>query len=95
MSYDNEWALETMQAVLLCEYYSRFRGRDKDAYQSSPLFAFLYQKVSISLGCLVVLYRNCLFADITKASMRSLDQMLTTFLTGGGMPAYPRAPKPN
>lgn len=34
-----------MQAVLLSEYYLRFRGRDKDAFQTSDLFTLLYQKV--------------------------------------------------
>ncbi|KAJ3498946.1 hypothetical protein NLG97_g709 [Lecanicillium saksenae] len=38
------WPTETMQAVLLSEYYLRFRGRDKDAFQTSEMFKALYQK---------------------------------------------------
>ncbi|KAM3511393.1 hypothetical protein MY11210_004943 [Beauveria gryllotalpidicola] len=40
------WPIETMQAVLLSEYYMRFRGRDKDAFQTSELFKYLYHKVN-------------------------------------------------
>lgn len=34
-----------MQTILLCEYYARFRGRNKDDYQPSPRFLSLYQMV--------------------------------------------------
>ncbi|KKP03188.1 hypothetical protein THAR02_04707 [Trichoderma harzianum] len=40
-----EWPLPIMQATLLCEYYARFRGRNKKAYQPSPRFEALYQMV--------------------------------------------------
>lgn len=40
-----------MQAVLLSEYYLRFRGRDKDAFQTSDLFTLLYQKVRYRPVC--------------------------------------------
>ncbi|OAA37984.1 Transcription factor [Beauveria brongniartii RCEF 3172] len=40
------WPIETMQAVLLSEYYMRFRGREKDAFQTSELFKHLYQEVN-------------------------------------------------
>ncbi|KAH6604865.1 hypothetical protein Trco_006572 [Trichoderma cornu-damae] len=39
------WPLPIMQATLLCEYYARFRGRNKKAYQPSPRFEALYQMV--------------------------------------------------
>ncbi|RDA95794.1 hypothetical protein CP533_5153 [Ophiocordyceps camponoti-saundersi (nom. inval.)] len=42
------WPLPVMQAVLLCEYYARFRGRSKEAYQPSPRFNKLYQMVASS-----------------------------------------------
>lgn len=37
-----------MQTVLLCEYYARFRGRNKDDYQPSSRFLALCQMVSIT-----------------------------------------------
>ncbi|OAA34059.1 Transcription factor [Metarhizium rileyi] len=40
------WSLPTMQTVLLCEYYARFRGRHKDDYQPSSRFLTLCQMVS-------------------------------------------------
>ncbi|KAK2593685.1 hypothetical protein QQS21_008592 [Conoideocrella luteorostrata] len=40
------WSLPTMQTILLCEYYARFRGRNKDDYQPSARFLRLYQMVS-------------------------------------------------
>ncbi|RFU75467.1 hypothetical protein TARUN_6763 [Trichoderma arundinaceum] len=40
-----EWPLPIMQATLLCEYYARFRGRNKKAYQPSPRFEALYQMI--------------------------------------------------
>ncbi|PTB77993.1 hypothetical protein M440DRAFT_1182170 [Trichoderma longibrachiatum ATCC 18648] len=40
-----EWPLPIMQATLLCEYYARFRGRNKKAYMPSPRFEALYQMV--------------------------------------------------
>ncbi|PHH72831.1 hypothetical protein CDD83_4862 [Cordyceps sp. RAO-2017] len=40
------WTLPIMQAVLLCEYYARFRGRSKGAYRPSPRFNELYRMVS-------------------------------------------------
>ncbi|KAM3494763.1 hypothetical protein MY3957_001894 [Beauveria namnaoensis] len=43
------WTIETMQAVLLSEYYVRFRGRDKDAFQTSELFKRLYQEVYVKV----------------------------------------------
>lgn len=36
-----------MQAVLLCEYYARFRGRSKEAYRPSSRFNALCQMVSL------------------------------------------------
>ncbi|RCI08136.1 hypothetical protein L249_6318 [Ophiocordyceps polyrhachis-furcata BCC 54312] len=42
------WPLPVMQAVLLCEYYARFRGRSKEAYQPSARFNKLYQMVASS-----------------------------------------------
>ncbi|KAJ6783340.1 hypothetical protein PWT90_04339 [Aphanocladium album] len=42
----DHWTTETMQAVLLSEYYMRFRGRDKDAFQTSALFKTLYEKAN-------------------------------------------------
>lgn len=41
----DHWPIETMQAILLSEYYMRFRGRDKEAFLTSDLFKLLYQKV--------------------------------------------------
>ncbi|KAK5987435.1 hypothetical protein PT974_11562 [Cladobotryum mycophilum] len=40
-----EWPLPIMQSVLLCEYYARFRGRNKKAYEPSLRFETLYQMV--------------------------------------------------
>ncbi|KJZ78707.1 hypothetical protein HIM_02098 [Hirsutella minnesotensis 3608] len=42
------WSLPIMQAVLLCEYYSRFRGRSKEAYRPSPRFNTLCQVIANS-----------------------------------------------
>ncbi|PFH57606.1 hypothetical protein XA68_14799 [Ophiocordyceps unilateralis] len=42
------WPLPVMQAVLLCEYYARFRGRSKEAYRPSPRFNKLCQMVASS-----------------------------------------------
>ncbi|KAK5661675.1 hypothetical protein OQA88_9775 [Cercophora sp. LCS_1] len=39
------WSLQTMQAILLCEYFARFRGR-KASTRPSKLFESLYQRVS-------------------------------------------------
>ncbi|TQV93934.1 hypothetical protein V2A60_003912 [Cordyceps javanica] len=46
------WPIETMQAVLLSEYYMRFRGRDKDAFQTSDLFKLLYGKANQQVSLL-------------------------------------------
>ena len=46
LGQSNHWALPIMQAVLLCEYYARFRGRHKGAHVASPQFISLYQMVS-------------------------------------------------
>ncbi|RDA87947.1 hypothetical protein CP532_1717 [Ophiocordyceps camponoti-leonardi (nom. inval.)] len=43
-----DWPLPVMQAVVLCEYYARFRGRNKEAYQPSARFNKLYQMVASS-----------------------------------------------
>ncbi|KAM4066005.1 fungal specific transcription factor [Hirsutella rhossiliensis] len=40
------WSLPIMQAVLLCEYYARFRGRSKEAYRPSLRFNTLCQMVA-------------------------------------------------
>lgn len=40
------WTLPTMQTILLCEYYARFRGRNKDDYQPSSRFLALYHMIS-------------------------------------------------
>ncbi|KAG9250199.1 putative C2H2 finger domain protein [Emericellopsis atlantica] len=40
-----EWPLPIMQTILLCEYYSRFRGRKKQSHRPSLRFARLYQMV--------------------------------------------------
>lgn len=45
-SNTDSWPIETMQAILLSEYYMRFRGRDKDAFQASDLFRSLYEKAN-------------------------------------------------
>lgn len=39
------WPVDLLQATILLEYYSRFRGRDKDAYKPSALFQLVYYKV--------------------------------------------------
>ncbi|KAJ4155695.1 hypothetical protein LMH87_000929 [Akanthomyces muscarius] len=48
----DHWPIQTMQAVLLSEYYLRFRGRDKDAFQTSDLFTLLYQKANHQVSLL-------------------------------------------
>ncbi|KAK1828153.1 putative transcription factor TDA9 [Podospora conica] len=40
-----QWSLQTMQAIFLCEYFARFRGR-KTATKPSKLFESLYSRVS-------------------------------------------------
>lgn len=42
-----DWSLNILQATLLFEYYSRFRGRDKDSYKTSQYFVAVYFKVFI------------------------------------------------
>lgn len=42
------WPLPIKQAVLLCEYYARFRGRSKEAYRPSARFNKLRQMVASS-----------------------------------------------
>ena len=45
MTQTDQWPLSLMHAVLFWEYYSRFRGRDKDSYRGSAIFAAMYQMV--------------------------------------------------
>ncbi|KAK3294996.1 uncharacterized protein B0H64DRAFT_325455 [Chaetomium fimeti] len=40
-----QWSLQTMQAILLCEYFARFRGRKAVTRPSKP-FESLYSRVS-------------------------------------------------
>ncbi|KAH6617280.1 hypothetical protein F5144DRAFT_498755 [Chaetomium tenue] len=42
-----QWSLQTMQAILLCEYFARFRGRKAVTRPSKP-FESLYSRVSAS-----------------------------------------------
>ncbi|VUC36928.1 unnamed protein product [Clonostachys rosea] len=37
------WSLPTMQAVVCCEYYARFRGRDKQSYKPSSNYRKVYE----------------------------------------------------
>ncbi|KAG6193478.1 hypothetical protein E4U27_007234 [Claviceps purpurea] len=39
------WSLPTMQCILLCEYYARFRGRHKEDYKPSSQFRTVYQMI--------------------------------------------------
>ncbi|KAI9172371.1 hypothetical protein HJFPF1_01873 [Paramyrothecium foliicola] len=41
----DDWPLQIMQTVLLCEYYARFRGRKKTSHQPSSQFKLLFRKV--------------------------------------------------
>ncbi|KEY69978.1 hypothetical protein S7711_03996 [Stachybotrys chartarum IBT 7711] len=41
------WSLEIMQTIFLCEFYARFRGRERSSYQPSDLFKALYESVSV------------------------------------------------
>lgn len=40
-----QWSVQTMQAIVICEYYARFRGR-KTVFQASKPFQSLYSRVS-------------------------------------------------
>lgn len=40
-----QWSVQTMQAIVLCEYYARFRGK-KAVIQASKPFQSLYSRVS-------------------------------------------------
>ncbi|KAF5656836.1 C2H2 zinc finger transcription factor [Fusarium heterosporum] len=43
-----KWSLPVQQTVALCEYYARFRGRKPHSHQSSPRFASLYHRLTVS-----------------------------------------------
>ncbi|CEJ88464.1 hypothetical protein VHEMI04729 [[Torrubiella] hemipterigena] len=43
---EQTWPMDLLQATILFEYYSRFRGRDKDAYKPSALFQLVYYKLT-------------------------------------------------
>ncbi|POR38417.1 Uncharacterized protein TPAR_01385 [Tolypocladium paradoxum] len=57
------WSMSTMHAILLCEYYARFRGRSKEAYRSSPQFNTLCQMVANSQHALQPAQAGC---DISR-----------------------------
>ncbi|KAK4042635.1 hypothetical protein C8A01DRAFT_33299 [Parachaetomium inaequale] len=56
-----QWSLQTMQAILLCEYFARFRGRKAVTRPSKP-FESLYSRV---------LYQN---PDILDHAMLAVEQ---------------------
>ncbi|KAK8146624.1 hypothetical protein G3M48_002795 [Beauveria asiatica] len=45
-SLESLYQIDVLTSVLLSEYYTRFRGRDKDAFRTSELFKHLYQEVN-------------------------------------------------
>ncbi|KAI1389727.1 uncharacterized protein F4822DRAFT_442920 [Hypoxylon trugodes] len=82
-----QWNLEIMQAIILCEFYSRFRGRSAQRSSSEP-FQSLYSRVSLQPhfysssphSCWlshILYFQDHLFSSVLSSSTRQSYQYST------------------